>query len=186
MTAIAPTADHPIVRAIAPTEVAPAGTHVVVEPDAATRAALATLADVLSVDSLRAELVVRPWSGAGFSVEGRVRAELRQACVVTLEPVVTLVDEPVSLKLVPPEEMPKYLETPDEDGAIDIDVARDLPEPFEGGAIDIGAIVVEHLMVGVDPYPRKPGVVFDAAAAGVEGGPEVLSPFAALARLGKE
>ena len=181
----APTADRPIDKTLAPTDVPPTGTHVVIAADAATCAALARLAEVLSVESLTAEVLVKPWSGAGFALEGRVRAALHQACVVTLEPVATTVDEPISLKLVPPEEMAKYAETPDEEGAIDVDATVDLPEVFEG-VVDVGAVVVEHFLVGIDPYPRKPGVVFDAAAAGVSVGPEAVSPFAALARLGKE
>ena len=48
------------------------------------------------------------------------------------------------------------------------------------------AIAVEHFMLGLDPYPRKPGAVFDPVALGLEAEPKEVSPFAALARLGKE
>lgn len=176
----------PIVRVLAPTDVSPAGTHVRITADAAQCAAIAALADVPAVDALSAELVVKPWSGTGFAVDGRVRARLRQACVVTLEPVETTVDEVVAVKLVPPQDMVKYVEEPDENGDIDLDAVADLPDPMENGVIDVGAIVVEHFMVGIEPYPRKEGALFDAAAVGAEAGPEVVSPFAALARLGKE
>ena len=177
----------PIVRTLAPAEVPPTGTHVMIEADAAQRAALATAADVVSVEALAAEILVKPWSGEGFSVTGRVRARLTQACVVTLEPVATTVDEAIDVKLVPPEEMAKYEITPDENGEIDLDAsALDMPDPIEGGVIDVGAIVTEYFVLGIDPYPRKSGVVFDAAASGVGDGREALSPFAALARLKKE
>jgi uncharacterized metal-binding protein YceD (DUF177 family) len=178
---------HPIVRVLLPGEVAPAGTHVVLEADAAQRAALAAAADAISVEALSAELLVKPWSGEGFAVTGRVKAALTQTCVVTLEPTATTVDEAIDVKLVPPEEMAKYEIAPDENGEIDLDAAAlDLPEPIEGGVIDVGAIVTEHFLLGIDPYPRKPGVVFDAGAAGVGDGRAELSPFAALARLKKE
>ena len=177
----------PILRTLSPAEVPPTGTHVPIEADAAQRAALAAAADVVSVEALSAEVLVKPWSGEGFSVSGRVRAKLTQTCVVTLEPIVTTVDEVIDVKLVPPEEMSKYEITPDENGEIDLDAsALDLPDPIEGGVIDVGAIVTEHFMLGIDPYPRKPGVVFDAETAGVGDGREALSPFAALARLKKE
>ncbi len=40
----------------------------------------------------------------------------------------------------------------------------DDPEPLVGGTIDLGALAIEFLIVGLDPYPRKPGAVFEAAA----------------------
>ena len=52
--------------------------------------------------------------------------------------------------------------------------------PLIGGAVDLGALAVEFLMLGLDPYPRKPGAVFEEppqdrkAEAGA---------FAALAKL---
>jgi hypothetical protein len=53
------------------------------------------------------------------------------------------------------------------------------PEPLVGGKVDLGAIATEFLILGLDPYPRKPGAVFDPP-------PEDRasdSPFAALAKL---
>lgn len=176
----------PIVRTLLPTDVPPLGTHVAIEADEAQRAALAKLADALSVEAMRADLHVKPWGQDGYAVEGRVVADLTQACVVTLEPVEAHIDEAVSLKLVPPAAMARFEEKPDEEGGIDLDPAAEIPDPIEGGVIDLGRVAVEHFLVGVDPYPRKPGVVFDAEAAGVGEGRAELSPFAALARLGKE
>lgn len=186
MTTPAPTL--PIVRTLLATDVPPAGTHVVIDldADADARAALARFADLPAVASFRAELEIRPWDRDGFAVSGRVRAEITQSCVVTLEPVPGRVDEEVAVKLVPPEAMARYEEAPDEEGAIVVDAAADLPEPFEDGVIDVGGLAVEHFMVGIDPYPRKAGATFDAEAAGVAVGAEELSPFAALARLKKE
>lgn len=177
----------PIVRTLSPADVAPSGTHVPIEADAAQRAALAVAADVPSVEAFSADLLVRPWSGDGFAVSGRVKAKLTQICVVTLEPIATTIDEEIDVKLVPPEAMAKYEIEPDEKGEIDLDAsALDLPEPFEGGVLDLGSLAVEHFLLGIDPYPRKEGVVFDAETAGVGDGREKLSPFAALARMKKE
>jgi hypothetical protein len=47
------------------------------------------------------------------------------------------------------------------------------------GTADVGAIAAEFLLLGIDPYPRKPGAEFKSPA---EQG-AVVSPFAALARL---
>jgi hypothetical protein len=177
----------PIRRLLATTAVKANGTTVVIEADEAERAALAAAAGALSVEAFRAELRVAPWSGSGFSVAGRVAARLTLACVVSLEPVASTVDEPVDVHLVPPEELSKWAEPVDEAGAIDLDVSRlDVPDPLDGDEIDLGAIAVEYFLIGVDPYPRKPGAVFDADAAGVGEAPESFSPFAALAQRRKE
>lgn len=178
---------QPIVRLLSPQDVSPAGTHVIIEATEAQRLALAESAGIVSIEAMRAEVLVKPWSGNGFAVSGRITARVTQACVVSLEPLATTVDEPIDVKLVPPEEMEKYAIVPDEKGEIDMDLSTlDVPDPIENGVIDVGDIVREFFVLGLEPYPRKPGAVFDAAAAGVDPGAEVLSPFAALARLKKE
>ena len=50
------------------------------------------------------------------------------------------------------------------------------------GVIDLGAVATEFLILGIDPYPRKPGVQFEAPTAAEPGG----HPFAALAALTKQ
>jgi hypothetical protein len=35
------------------------------------------------------------------------------------------------------------------------------PDEIVNGKIDLGAVVAEFLALGLDPYPRKPGVDFD-------------------------
>ena len=44
-----------------------------------------------------------------------------------------------------------------------------------------GAVATEFLLLGLDPYPRKPGAVFDAPPAD----DPASRPFAALAALKK-
>jgi hypothetical protein len=50
------------------------------------------------------------------------------------------------------------------------------------GAVDLGALATEFLLLGIDPYPRKPGVAFapPADTPGPSG-----HPFEALAALKK-
>ena len=72
--------------------------------------------------------------------------------------------------------------------APDADVARgddDQPEFLEGDEIDIGEVVAEHLGLNLDPYPRRPGVVFSAQddTAEDEVDPDSASPFAVLREL---
>ena len=67
--------------------------------------------------------------------------------------------------------------------SIDAASADEEPEPLIGNAVDLGLLATEYFILGIDPYPRKPGAAFDApkAAADAAG-----NPFAALAALQKK
>ena len=71
--------------------------------------------------------------------------------------------------------------------SIKISMDSDPPEPVEDGHIDLGAVAAEFLALGLDPYPRKPGIAFsgDGLVAEQDEAPEEKpdNPFAALARL---
>ena len=47
----------------------------------------------------------------------------------------------------------------------------DIPDPLVGGRIDFGALTAEFLALGLDPYPRKPGIAFEPVVAGEERDP---------------
>lgn len=141
------------------------------------RAAVAKLAGVRDIPRLLAGFDVTP-RGDGLRVTGHVRATVGQDCVVTLEPVENEIDEPVDLVFVPTEAaLPAGARL---EGAEHAD-NDDAPEPLVGGAIDLGAIATEFLLLAIDPYPRKPGAVFQAPPAGAD----TAHPFAALSVLKK-
>lgn len=145
---------------------------VAIEASESERAALAESLDLVALDRLTADLTVRPWRGDGVRIAGTVRAELTQSCVVTLEPVAGRVEETVDVRL-----HPEVTVAPD----VDVDPeAEDPPEPLESDTLDIGAIALEHFVLGIDPYPRAPGAAF---APVEEADEEERSPFAALAKL---
>ena len=54
---------------------------------------------------------------------------------------------------------------------------EDDPDPVIDGRIELGALTAEFFALGLDPYPRKPGVEFVAPAESARSD----SPFAALA-----
>jgi hypothetical protein len=65
-------------------------------------------------------------------------------------------------------------------GGIDVALLNNpdaLPDPIVDGVIDLGQAVYEEFAVALDPYPRKPGAVFEPPPepAGFS------SPFGALA-----
>jgi uncharacterized metal-binding protein YceD (DUF177 family) len=143
-------------------------------PDAAEREALARRAGVNAVPTLSANFHVAPDGRGGASVEGALRASVTQNCVVTLEEFDSPIEEPISVRFAPPETI-----VGDPDGLVDIS-GDDPPDPLVNGALDLAEVVGEFLALAVDPYPRKPGAVFEPPADPSHGKD---SPFAALEKL---
>ena len=131
---------------------------------------------------MQASLDVTPERGGRFHVVGRVRARIGQTCVVTLEEIENDIDEPVDLVFVPPEQMPQMAALIDEAEDSDEEIP-DPPEPIENGLIDLGRVATDALFLAVDPYPRKPGAVFEPV---VETADPEDHPFAALKALKAE
>jgi hypothetical protein len=163
-------------------EVPPTGRHVELSPDAATREAIAKAAGILALPRLDAVFDLTLHGSDSLRVVGRITASVEQNCVVTLEPMTSEIDEEVDLLFTPPRELPKTTEPVDDSGEAAGSPAVDAPEELENGAVDLAAVTIEFLILGIDPYPRKPGAVFDAPPAG-DAGPH---PFAALAALKKD
>ena len=157
---------------VAVDEIQDSGLHMDLEAAPETRAALAALAGVREVPQLAAAFDLTR-QGAGVHVSGRVRARVGQTCVVTLEPIENEIDEPVDVLFMPGAEAPVAhdLHTLDED--------EEPPEPLVGGKVDLGALATEFLLLGIDPYPRKPGAEF-APPKGPDAGEH---PFAGLEAL---
>jgi uncharacterized metal-binding protein YceD (DUF177 family) len=154
------------------------GLHRKLEASAAERQAMAEAGDLREMLSAQAAFDVVPRSGGQFRVTGHVRARIGQICVVTLDPIESEIDEEVDLVFAPEAEVRRMADLIDEgkDDAEPPEVA-DPPEPIVNGMIDLGRIATDALFLAVDPYPRKPGVVFEAEATALD--PED-HPFAAL------
>jgi uncharacterized metal-binding protein YceD (DUF177 family) len=143
--------------------------------DDAARAAIAKAAGLAALPRLEAGFDLTRQGADGLRVVGRVSATVVQNCVVTLEPIESEIDEAVDLVFLPDVAPPAE--------TVDLQAleADEPPEAIRDGVIDLGAVATEFLLLGLDPYPRKPGAVFDAPPAG----DPVSHPFAALAVLKK-
>ena len=165
----------PLSRPIEVSSIPPEGLEVDVEAQEAERRALAEDFGIRAVHRLAAHYRVRRVTG-GVRVDGTVSAEVEQSCVVTLEPVTSPVGEAVDLMFS------EHAGAPDAPAEDVVRMGeRDPPEPIVNGRIDLGAVTAEFLALGLDPYPRKPGVAYDPAP---ERDP-ADSPFAALAKMKK-
>jgi hypothetical protein len=160
---------------VAVADVPEAGRHVDIVADTGTRDAIAKAADLAALPSLEAGFDLTRQGAEGLRLAGRVQATVVQNCVVTLEPIESMIHEAVDLMFLP--EAPI---APDSEGLQVVD-AEDPPEALKDGVVDLGAVATEFLILGIDPYPRKPGTVFDAPPPA----DPRSSPFAALAALKK-
>jgi uncharacterized metal-binding protein YceD (DUF177 family) len=146
--------------------------------DERTRAEVAQVAGLRSIPCLQATFDVARHGSNGLRVDGEVSATVGQNCVVTLDPVDNEVKEEVNVVFAPPSAA-AIGDNHKEDDAPVIDPNE--PEPLIGDTIDLGAVATEFLIVGIDPYPRKPGAVFDPPVEEDDS----AGPFAALAALKK-
>ncbi len=141
-------------------------------------AALAQRLDLLAVLSLEASVVVRLVAGGErLQLSGRLRATVRQSCVVTLAPVESTIDEEFTVLYAPPDAAEDELVMgPAGDDSWD--------EPWPGDVLDVGEAVAQQLALAIDPYPRAPGAELPAPpvehrAAGLR------RPIAGLSPAGK-
>lgn len=127
--------------------------------NAAERAALAERFGILSVESLVAEIELRPHRRDGLALTGRLVADVVQACVVSLEPVPEHIESSFERVYEPGAEDPEASFSVDD--LFDPD-AQDPPEPLIDGIVDLGEVVAEELALSLDPYPRAPGAEIPA------------------------
>jgi uncharacterized metal-binding protein YceD (DUF177 family) len=145
------------------------GTEVHVHATAEECAALARDFKIPAIRALSGDFIIDK-TAKGIRVRGRVKADITQTCVATLEDFDSTVDEEVEVDFAQPEGMPAAPPTDEYD--------FEPPDEIVNGKIDLGALTAEFLALGLDPYPRKPGVAFEQGEEAKE-----ESPFAALAKL---
>jgi cytochrome b pre-mRNA-processing protein 3 len=155
-------------------DVAETGERFDLTADADTRDAVARMAGLNDLPRLQASFDVRRHDG-GLRVTGHVSATVGQVCVVTLEVLANEVEEDIDLLFVPKLAAGR-------NGKTEAPQNWDEAEPLVGGQIDLGALATEFLILGLDPYPRKAGVIFEPPP---DTAPDE-KPFAALAVLKKD
>ena len=142
------------------------------EANAVERGALKDFAGVEDVTNFAARLKVSPLARGHFRVSGTLAANVVQASVINLEPVLSAIEESFSVEFWPAEAIGEEQEETPFDA--------DLPEPLQGNQIPVGVFLSELFVLTLDPYPRNAEDEMDWTPpnAGAEAG-----PFAKLARL---
>lgn len=140
-------------------ELARLGVHEGIYPISAKpeeREALARRFGLLSLDRLEAEIRLQRLAGGMVRVKGRLGGDVVQACVISLEPVASVLELDFTV-LYGQAETGK---------SVVVDLETDETEPFDGDAIDIGEAVAQQLALALDPYPRAPGATLASTSSG--------------------
>lgn len=139
------------------------------EMSAEDRAALAQAFDIPRVDRLEGELKAARRAGL-IEVEGHLKAKLGRRCVVSLQEMEEEIDETFAVTFTEEAE-------PEREGEFEADL--DAPEPLEGGVLDLGAVLLEQLVLAMDPHPR----IENAEPVEDPGAGARISPFDVLEKL---
>jgi Large ribosomal RNA subunit accumulation protein YceD len=150
----------------------------------ATRAemdAIAGLLDLLRLERLTFDYRFTHGGGGRLRLTGRLKADVKQTCVVSLDPIDARIDVPLEVEFWPE----ALLATAESSAEVPRSVVvLDGPEPIVCGRIDLGAVAYETLATALDPYPKREGVSFDWSQGEPDQAQEAQSgPFAALAAL---
>jgi uncharacterized metal-binding protein YceD (DUF177 family) len=162
---------------VAAAEIPENGLQMDIAPDAVVREALAKSAGLMALPRLEASFDLTPQGSDGLHVAGRVSASIVQSCVVTLDPLESEIAEEIDLLFMPPVGAAKEEDVSAQAGR-EVEI-RDEPEVLDDGAVDLGELAIEFFLLGIDPYPRKPGVLFETP----QDDDPSARPFAALAAL---
>ena len=154
-------------------EIPDSGLHVEIDAPDAVRTHLTGLAGLRELRRLSGIFDLQR-QGAGVRVTGHINARVGQTCVVTLEPIESEVQELVDLKFALSLAVGAKSEASEA-------AEEEPPEPLSDGTVDLGAIATEFLLLGIDPYPRKPGAEFSP----LKSDDNTAKPFAALEALKK-
>ena len=154
-------------------EIPDSGLHVEIDAPDAVRTHLTGLAGLRELRRLSGIFDLQR-QGAGVRVTGQINARVGQTCVVTLEPIESEVQELVDLKFALSFAAGAKSEASEA-------AEGEPPEPLSDGTVDLGAIATEFLLLGIDPYPRKPGAEFSP----LKSDDNTAKPFAALEALKK-
>jgi uncharacterized metal-binding protein YceD (DUF177 family) len=163
-----------------------AGAEITLAPNPAERAAIAQWLGIESLDSFKADILLSRQGEDNYIYDARFQADVVQACVITLDPVPSHVSGEFrrALRLLPRPSKSRRRKSPVEaPAAIELaalDPGIDEPELLDSPLFDLAAPILEELSLGLDPYPKAPGAVFEAPPEPVE---PSENPFAVLEKL---
>ena len=168
------------------------GQEISIEAPEGSKPLLERRLDISGLDELKADLRIEPQAGGVFHVLGRMHAKIIQLCVVTAEPIESLIEEEVEGWFIDHEAGVTSFAKAQKDrvagaskGHAEVEVMDESedPEPAVGGQIDLGEFIVQNLSLAINPYPHKEGAHYeytDAESQDSKRSGARKSPFEAL------
>lgn len=161
-----------------------------ISPNADEKQRLCQRLALESIEALEAQIKIEHSNGAAsYHVHGKIHAEVTQACVVTLDPVASTIDEEFDAWFADPDSAVSIAKVRHEKdmerghGEVEMLDEHDDPEAIVDGKIDLGEVVTQFLSLSIEPYPRAEGVdaeeIVKVKGANSDDEP-VNNPFAAL------
>jgi len=153
-----------------------AGTEISIAATAEDLSRLAVWLGVSAVESFTATVHLRRLSSTRFSYAAAFKADVVQACVVTLEPVNSHIAREFAREL----HLAAHHPAPKAESLTLAAGDQDAPDEIDNARFDVAVPILEELSLAIDPYPRAPGVAFETPP---DSGDRRDSPFAVLGRL---
>jgi uncharacterized metal-binding protein YceD (DUF177 family) len=143
--------------------------------------AIARMLDLVAVERLVFTYHLRCQAGAGIALKGTLRAVATQTCVLSLDPVESVLDVPVEIEFWPLPQIEELNRQAKDKGH----PLHDWPEPILDGKIDIGSVIYETLATALDLYPKREGASLPSQKGNTqsEDKEKPQGSFAALAQL---
>lgn len=141
------------------------GTDVTLAPAGPERDAIAQWLEIEALPSLTATIRLRRTGDDAYAYAGSFAADVVQACVVTLEPVSAHISGEFrrSFKQIPRVGGRRRVVEERAPATIELSSLEDDDvEMIESTVIDLAAPLLEEVSLALAPYPRAPGVEFDA------------------------
>ena len=160
-----------------------------ISPPKDVLAALCGRLNLHSIEVLEADLRLERNSVSKIiEVSGKIVADIHQKCVITAEPVHEHVEDAFEAWFSEPNQTVSFTKarrermSRKEKSDQPILEEADDPEAVVDGKIDLGELVIQHLSLSLNPYPRQEGAVFEGAEKEIESAPDGTydNPFAAL------
>ena len=137
---------------------------------------IAAFYDIDGVEDFAARFRLSRLAKNEYALEGHFSATILQTCIVTLQPIRTVLDQDFSRRynVVPRRAVAR------EPSTVDIQLDDDEVETLSGSSLDLAVPLLEELSLMIEPYPRSPGAEFDHSG---QGDSARESPFAILKAL---
>ena len=153
------------------------------------RKALCQRLDLSAISSLSADITLHREKGSIIHVNGLMKANVMQHCVMTMDPVQTQIEETFEGWYADQDRIVMLTKARHErlgrlaDSEIPILDESEDPEPLVNGMIDVGELVVQNLSLAIDAFPRRRGLEdteIVEVSVGDEGAALRKNPFEAL------